>query len=58
MFASSNLFYAIREREKDEREGMGSAHHNTAMCHIARGGDVFGALQSPRHLAAACPLSV
>lgn len=40
------------------REDMGRAHHNIAMCHTARGGDVFGALQSPRHLAAACPLSV
>lgn len=37
---------------------MGRAHHNIAMYHTARGGDVFGALQSPRHLAAACPLSV
>lgn len=40
------------------REDMGSAQHNIAMCHTARGGDVFGALQSPWHLAAACPLSV
>lgn len=43
-------------RQRDEGEGMESAHHIIAMCHTARSSDVFGASLSPWHLAATCPL--